>query len=102
MWMRGRGNGWGETGELNGYIKLGRDENNFYLYRTPVNTGASQSAWLPEISIDLTRFQFLRAQLENAYLGASADSLQCTGTDLELIKRSATPRTACPSAPSSP
>ena len=43
LWMRGRGNGWGENGELNGYIKLGRDEHNFYMYRTPVNTGNSSS-----------------------------------------------------------
>lgn len=92
LWMRGRGNGWGEQGELNGYVKLGRDENNFYLYRTPVNTGASQSAWLPEVRVDLSRFQVLRARLENAFLTGSADSLACTGADLELVKRSGKPR----------
>lgn len=92
LWMRGHGNGWGPQGELNGYIKIGRDDNNFYMYRTPVNSGETQSAWLPEVNVDLTRFQFLRSQLENAYLGAAADSLQCTGVDLELILRSALPR----------
>jgi cell surface protein SprA len=92
LWMRGRGNGWGEQGELNGYVKIGRDENNFYMYRTPVNTGASQSAWLPEVRVDLTRFQILRAQLENAFLRGSADSIACTGADLELIRRSGLPR----------
>jgi hypothetical protein len=92
LWMRGRGNGWGPSGELNGYVKVGRDENNFYMYRTPVNVGPAQSAWDPEIRVDLTRFQILRAQLENNFLKSSADSLACTGTDLELIQRSGLPR----------
>jgi len=92
LWMRGRGNGWGPAGELNGFVKIGRDENNFYMYRTPVNAGPTQNAWDPEVSVDLTRFQFLRAQLENNFLTSSADSLSCTGTDLELITRSGLPR----------
>ena len=92
LWMRGRGNGWGPAGELNGYVKLGRDEHNFYMYRTPVNAGATQSAWDPEVRVDLTKFQFLRAQLENNFLTGSADSLACRGTDLELIRRSGLPR----------
>lgn len=91
LWMRGRGNGWGVQGELNGYVKIGRDEHNFYMYRTPVNAGNGQSTWLPEVNVDLTRFQMLRAQLETAYLQSSADSLQCSGVDLELIRRSGTP-----------
>ncbi|MBL0170171.1 MAG: cell surface protein SprA [Gemmatimonadaceae bacterium] len=92
LWMRGRGNGWGPSGELNGYVKIGRDEHNFYMYRTPVNVGPAQSAWDPEVRVDLTRFQFLRAQLENNFLKGSADSLACSGTDLELIRRSGLPR----------
>lgn len=92
LWMRGRGNGWGPSGELNGYVKIGRDENNFYLYRTTVNEGPAQSAWDPEVRVDLTRFQMLRAQLENNFLKSSPDSLACTGTDLELIRRSGLPR----------
>jgi cell surface protein SprA len=92
LWMRGRGNGWGEQGELNGYVKIGRDEHNFYMYRTPVNTGTTQSSWLPEVNVDLTRFQILRARLENAFLNNSADSIQCSGRDLELINRSGKPR----------
>ncbi len=92
LWMRGRGNGWGPTGELNGFVKIGRDEHNFYMYRTPVNEGPTQDAWDPEVRVDLTRFQFLRAQLENNFLKSSTDSLACTGTDLELIRRSGLPR----------
>jgi cell surface protein SprA len=92
VWMRGRGNGWGTNGELNAFIKIGRDENNFYLYRTPVQAGETVGAWEPEVRVDLTRFQALRAQLENNTLASGADSLACTGTDLELIRRSGLPR----------
>ncbi len=91
LWMRGRGNGWGRTGELNGFVKIGRDEHNFYLYRTPVQAGPGAAAWEPEVRVDLTRFQQLRAQLENAFL-RGGDTLQCTGTDLELVRRSGAPR----------
>ena len=92
LWMRGRGNGWGPQGELNGFVKVGRDEHNFYMYRTPVNAGPVQSAWDPEVRVDLARFQILRAQLENSFLKGSADSLACSGTDLAMIKRSGLPR----------
>jgi hypothetical protein len=92
LWMRGRGNGWGTGGELNAFVKVGRDENNFYLYRTEVQTGETAAAWEPEIRVDLTRFQMMRAQLENNSLRNVADSLSCTGADLELIKRSGLPR----------
>jgi cell surface protein SprA len=93
LWMRGRGNGWGPGGELNGYVKLGRDEHNFYAYRTPVNAGASRNAWEPEVRVDLQRFQALRARLENLYLSGSADSIACSGPDLELVRRSGLPTT---------
>jgi len=92
VWMRGRGNGWGANGELNAYIKIGRDENNFYLYRTTAQAGQSVAAWEPEVRVDLERFQSLRAQLENNSLRNTSDSLACTGADLELIKRSGLPR----------
>src|SRR5262249_45873825 len=91
VWMRGRRNGWGSNGELNAFIKVGRDENNFYLYRTDVQSGETAAAWEPEVRVDLTRFQSLRAQLENNSLRNVSDSLSCTGVDLELIKRSGLP-----------
>ncbi len=94
LWMRGRGNGWGPDGELNGFVKIGRDEHNFYAYRTPVNTGASQNAWEPEVRVDLQRFQSLRARLENLFLQGGADSIACTGADLELVRRSGLPTTS--------
>lgn len=96
LWMRGRGNGWGVNGELNGYIKIGRDEHNFYMYRTPVNAGGGQSAWLPEIRVDLTRFQALRAIMETSALRGDTNTLQCSGTDLDLILRSGMPAGGAP------
>ena len=92
VWMRGRGNGWGVNGELNAYVKVGRDENNFYFYRTTADAGESVAAWSPELRVDLTKFQTLRSQLENNSLRNSPDSLSCTGADLELIKHSGLPR----------
>lgn len=92
VWMRGRRNGWGPNGELNAYVKIGRDENNFYMYRTPVQSGSTVAAWEPEVRVNLERFQTLRAQLETNALRNTGDSLSCTGADLELIKRSGLPR----------
>lgn len=94
LWMRGRGNGWGPDGELQGFVKVGRDEHNFYAYRTPVNTGVAQNAWEPEVRVDLRRFQELRARLENLFLQGGADSIACSGADLELIRRSGLPITS--------
>ncbi|MEO6527657.1 MAG: cell surface protein SprA [Gemmatimonadaceae bacterium] len=91
LWARGRRNGWGERGELQMYVKVGRDANNFYLYRTPVNAGPGAEAWLPEVKIDFNRFFALRQKLQNAYLGNQGDSLSCTGVDSALIARSAVP-----------
>ena len=87
-WARGRGNGWGQGGELQFYVKLGRDPNSFYAYRTPVNAGTTQAAWLPEVRVDFERLYALRAQLENSYLQNRPDSIACTGADLALIKQS--------------
>ena len=92
LWARGRGNGWEPNGELQMFVRIGRDEHNFYLYRTRVNAGAGQSAWLPELRVDFGRFQALRARMERSYLlGTSADSLACTGADSALIAASGLP-----------
>ncbi len=90
-WARGRGNGWGATGDLQFYVKLGRDDNNFYFYRTPVNSGAGQAAWLPEVVVDFAQFNALRLKLQNAYLQNSKDTLSCTGVDSALIAHSVLP-----------
>jgi hypothetical protein len=84
VWARGIGRGWGEPGELNFYVRLGRDVNNFYLYRTPLNGGDTRAAWLPEIRVSFDRIIALRAQLQNAFLqGTTANT--CSGADSVLI-----------------
>ncbi len=90
-WAKGRGSGWGRSGELNFYIKIGRDANNFYAYRTPVNAGTGQANWLPEVRVDFEKLQTLRARLQNAYLQNRADSLSCTGADSALVVQSTLP-----------
>jgi cell surface protein SprA len=90
-WAKGRGSGWGRFGELNFYVKIGRDANNFYAYRTPVNSGNGQANWLPEVRVDFEKLQALRARLQNAYLQNRTDSLSCTGADSALIAKSALP-----------
>lgn len=94
LWARGRRAGWGERGELQMYVKIGRDENNFYLYRTPVNSGPGAAAWLPEVRVDFTRFFQLRQTLQNAYLRGRGDTLSCSGVDSALVVGSAVPALA--------
>jgi len=91
VWARGRGHGWGPDGEMNFFVRLGRDPDNFYLYRTPVGAGAGQAAWLPEVRVDFNKFFALRAKLQNAFLQNSPDSLACHGADSLLIARSGLP-----------
>lgn len=91
VWARGRGNGWGQDGEMNFFVRLGRDADNFYLYRTPVGAGSGVAAWLPEVRIDFEKFFALRAQLQNVFLQNSPDSLACHGADSVLIARSGLP-----------
>ncbi len=91
VWARGRGNGWGQDGEVNFFVRLGRDADNFYLYRTPVSAGTGPAAWLPEVRVDFDKFFALRAQLQNAFLQNSPDSLACHGADSVLIARSGLP-----------
>ena len=90
VWARGRNRGWGDNGELHFFVKLGRDPNNFYMYRTPARSGETQLAWT-DVRVDFERLYALRARVQNAFLRQSPDSLQCTGIDLELIQRSPVP-----------
>lgn len=63
VWARGRGPGW-EDGDLDFFIKAGRDEHNFYMYRAR----ARSLAWEPEVVIDLQRWLRLRGQIQTAWL----------------------------------
>jgi motility/secretion related protein SprA len=69
VWMRGRGPGW-EEGDLQAYIKLGSDNDNFYLYRAPAKT----TDWRPEFILDLEVLRRLRADVENRWLSGQAPS----------------------------
>ena len=90
LWARGVRNGWGTEGDLQFFVKIGRDPNNFYLYRTPINTGPGITAWLPEIKVEFDKIFRLRADIQNNYLhGVSAS--QCTGLDSVLIARTPLP-----------
>ncbi|MFL5477691.1 MAG: cell surface protein SprA, partial [Gemmatimonadaceae bacterium] len=95
VWARGVSSGWGDGGDLQFYIKIARDDNNFYMYRTPVNSGAKKDAWLPEVNVDFARFFALRAAIQNAYLQNTTRNT-CTGIDSVLIANTPLPAGATP------
>src|SRR5207237_5044125 len=68
-WARGRGPGW-EDGDLEFFIKAGKDQDNFYMYHTPART----VSWEPEVVVQFDRWLALRARIEQAWL--SGDSAQ--------------------------
>jgi hypothetical protein len=82
VWARGRGVGWDE-GDLEFYIKVGRDENNFYLYRTRVRT----ADWEPEVVVELDRWLALRARTEAAWLRGEPPSgaAECGGDPAAFV-----------------
>jgi hypothetical protein len=67
VWARGRGAGW-EEGDLDFFIKAGKDQDNFYMYHTPAHT----TSWEPEVVVQFERWLILRARIEQAWL--SGDS----------------------------
>ena len=92
VWARGRNKGWGQGGDMNFFVKVGRDQDNFYLYRTPVNSGDSRDAWLPEVVVDFDQFFALRAQIQNNFL-QGGEQIACTGVDSALVVNSEQPTT---------
>ncbi len=82
VWARGRGPGW-EDRDLEFFIKAGRDEFNFYMYRTPIRS----VDWVPEVVIDLQRWLVLRAQIEAAFLRGEPPSgaEQCGGDSTAYV-----------------
>src|SRR5256886_15286044 len=61
VWARGRGVGW-EDGDLEFFIKAGKDQDNFYMYHTPAKT----TSWEPEVVVQFERWLGLRARIEQA------------------------------------
>lgn len=90
VWARGVRNGWGQDGDLQFYVKIGRDPDNFYLRRTPLNGGSDRAAWLPEIEVDFERLFRLRAEIQNAYLQGSERNT-CTGLDSAIVANTPMP-----------
>ncbi|MEN8144120.1 MAG: cell surface protein SprA [Gemmatimonadota bacterium] len=62
---------WGPAGDLRLELRLGQDENNFYLYRTPLglpDPTPQADSWRPEILVDFDRWIALRAAAETMIL----------------------------------
>ncbi len=96
LWARGRGRGWGlgtggQGSDLQFFVKLGRDANNFYMYRTPIGAGATRVAWEPEIRVRFERFYTLRAQLQRSFVSGGAALGGCSAQDSALIAASGLP-----------
>ena len=96
LWARGRGRGWGtgggaQTSDLQFFVKLGRDANNFYMYRTPISAGPTRAAWEPEIRVRFERFYRLRSQLQQALLAGGPALGGCSPLDSALIVASGLP-----------
>ena len=82
VWARGRGPGW-EEGDLEFFVKVGRDEHNFYMYKVPVRS----TTWEPEVVVDLDRWAQLRAEVEAAWLGGQppAGAAECGGDTTAFV-----------------
>jgi len=81
VWARGRGSAW-DRGELEFYVKVAQDENNFYLYRTPART----TSWEPEAVVDFNRWLDLRAQVEATFLsGRPPDAARAKGCGADTL-----------------
>jgi hypothetical protein len=97
LWARGRGRGWGQGGggsqasDLQFFVKLGRDANNFYMYRTAISAGATRAAWEPEIRVRFERFYRLRSELQQALLTGGPALGGCSAVDSALIAASGLP-----------
>jgi motility/secretion related protein SprA len=79
-WARGRGAGW-EDGDLEFFIKAGKDQDNFYMYHTPART----TAWTPEVVVELERWLALRAQIERAWLRGDRPQVYAGCPDSTLL-----------------
>ena len=83
VWARGRGAGW-DNGQLSFYVKVGQDENNFYMFRARVHT----TTWLPDLAVDFSRWQTMRADIERRFLTGQPPSGAgyCGGDTLAYVE----------------
>jgi hypothetical protein len=82
VWARGRGAGW-EDGDLEFFIKAGKDQDNFYMYHTPVRT----ASWEPEVVAQFERWLILRARIEQAWLSGDSAHVYPGCPDSTLVPR---------------
>ncbi len=82
VWARGRGSGW-DNNQLSFYVKVGQDQNNFYMFRTHVHAGT----WLPDVVVNFAQWQALRSDIERRYLGGQRPSgaAACGGDTLAYV-----------------
>lgn len=82
VWARGRGAGWDDD-QLSFYIKVGQDQNNFYMYRTHVHS----TSWLPDVAVNFAEWQALRSAIERRYLSGQGPSgaAACGGDTLAYV-----------------
>jgi motility/secretion related protein SprA len=80
VWARGRGPGW-EDGDLEFFIKAGKDQDNFYLYHAPART----VSWEPEVRVSFDRWLALRARIEQAWLAGDAPQIFAGCPDSTLL-----------------
>jgi hypothetical protein len=69
LWALARAGDWGPTQPVSFFVKVGEDDENFYLYRTPLTRVVSPDRvapgdWLPEIVVDFTEWLDLRRRAE--------------------------------------
>ncbi len=82
VWARGgNSTGWGTGGDLNFFVRMGRDGNNFYLYHTP----AFADSWT-DVRVDFGVLQSLRSRIQNSYL-RGGQKIGCTAVDSALIAK---------------
>src|SRR5881394_1765936 len=80
VWARGRGAGW-EDGNLEFFIKAGKDQDNFYMYHTPART----TSWEPEVVVQFERWLILRARIEQAWLSGDSAHVYSGCPDSTLV-----------------
>jgi hypothetical protein len=80
VWARGRGPGW-EDGDLEFFVKAGKDQDNFYLFHAPART----TSWEPEVVVDFERWLVLRAQIERAWLSGDTARVYPGCPDTTLV-----------------
>ncbi|HLQ69456.1 MAG TPA: cell surface protein SprA [Gemmatimonadales bacterium] len=82
VWARGRGPGW-EDGDLEFFIKAGKDQDNFYMYHTPART----VSWEPEVVAQFDRWLALRARIERAWLSGDSAHVYPGCPDSTLVRQ---------------